>query len=29
VPQTALASLQDFFASYLKNIPFYINYTIQ
>jgi polysaccharide export outer membrane protein len=29
VPQTALASLQDFLASYLKNIPFYINYTIQ
>ncbi len=29
VPQTVLASVSDFFASYVKNIPFYFNYPIQ
>jgi len=29
VPQTIFASLSDFLANYVKNIPFYVNYTVQ
>jgi protein involved in polysaccharide export with SLBB domain len=29
VPQGVLGSLSDFLANYLKNVPFYVNYTIQ
>lgn len=29
VPQTVFASLSDFLANYVKNVPFYFNYTIQ
>lgn len=29
VPQGVLGSISDFLANYLKNVPFYVNYTIQ
>jgi polysaccharide export outer membrane protein len=29
VPQNVFGSISDFLANYLKNVPFYINYTIQ
>jgi protein involved in polysaccharide export with SLBB domain len=29
VPQGVLGSINDFLANYLKNVPFYVNYTIQ
>lgn len=29
VPQSTLASLSDFLATYVKNIPFYFSYTVQ
>jgi protein involved in polysaccharide export with SLBB domain len=29
VPQTAFASLQDFLTNYIKNVPFYFQYTVQ
>ena len=29
VPQTVFASLQDFLVNYVKNVPFYFQYTIQ
>ncbi|HYM73153.1 MAG TPA: polysaccharide biosynthesis/export family protein [Stellaceae bacterium] len=29
VPKTALGSIGDFLANYVKNIPFYVNYPIQ
>jgi len=29
VPQTIFASLQDFLTNYVKNVPFYFQYTIQ
>jgi hypothetical protein len=29
VPQGVLGSVSDFLANYLKNVPFYVNYTIQ
>jgi hypothetical protein len=29
VPQTVFASLQDFLTNYVKNVPFYFQYTVQ
>jgi len=29
VPQGIIGSIQDFLANYLKNVPFYVSYTIQ
>ena len=29
VPAGVLGSISDFLANYLKNVPFYVNYTIQ
>ena len=29
VPAGVLGSINDFLANYLKNVPFYVNYTIQ
>lgn len=29
VPQTVFASLQDFLVNYIKNVPFYFQYTVQ
>jgi len=29
VPQGVLGSISDFLANYVKNVPFYVNYTIQ
>ena len=29
VPQTVFASLQDFLTNYIKNTPFYFQYTVQ